>query len=272
MDPPEEAARRRHLVDPGDRLRDRLVAAALDLAHAGALQRGQVEVVEVALEALGDPPLVVEHVGRDEAAGAETGAGERLGQGPACRVEPEAAVVAHAVGGGQQPGHQRRVRGQRQGRDRHGVVEARAARRQRVEARRRRRRPAERPGVDADPVGARGVERHQEHVQPLALDTRRQAAERARRPASREQRRDHQSTPAGAETGFATVVRDRGRAFATRSYATAPPAPLKGPGRGASLGPRFLRIRPWPGASALRRGMGQGRSAIGRRRPGEERA
>ena len=60
-------------IDPGGGLGDRLVARSLNLPQAERLGLLEVEIVEVALEALRDSPLVVEDVGGNEAAGAKTG-------------------------------------------------------------------------------------------------------------------------------------------------------------------------------------------------------
>ncbi len=154
------------LAEPGQGLVDHLGARPLDGVHARCvLEPGEVEVVEEAVEALADPPARVEHEGADEAAGAETRGGEQLGQGHGLFLEIEAAVVAHAVGRRVGAGHQRGVRRQGKRRHRRGAVEAQAARRQPVEVRGLGRGVA----VAAQPVGAQGVEGHQEQVAGAGL-------------------------------------------------------------------------------------------------------
>ena len=215
-------------IDPLHRLGDRLVAGALDLPQAQGLHLLEVEIVEIVLEPLGDAPLVVEHVGRDEAAGAETGRREGLGQRLAVVREPVAAVVAHSVGGRQESGHERRVRRQGERGHRSRVQEVRAGRRQLIENRSLRRRSAERSSIDADAVGARRVEGHQQNVELVAPNAGGEVAERL----------------VGRDTGGGRDIRRIARAAAAeaaeaaeRRRQTAGPAERDPNRRSPSIGP-----------------------------------
>ena len=120
---PREEARRRGLIEPGERPIDDLVARPLDGRQNGPLRLPEIEVVEVAVEPLGDTPSSIEHVGADEAAGAEAGGLEALGERGLTIVEKEAAVVADTVRRRVFSGEDRGVCRQRERRRRDRLVE-----------------------------------------------------------------------------------------------------------------------------------------------------
>jgi hypothetical protein len=111
-------------VDPAQGLVDDFVRRPLDLAERDLLETAQVELVEIRVEALVQPPLGVEDVGGDEGRRVVALGLEGLGHGHELRGDDEAAVVADAVENGQGAGHDRRVRGQRQRRLRDGALVA----------------------------------------------------------------------------------------------------------------------------------------------------
>jgi hypothetical protein len=120
----------------------------------------QVEVVEVGVEALRDPPSPVEHERGDEAARAVALVLQHLRQRHLVVADVEAAVVAHAVPGRERPRQERGVRGQGERGDRGGAGEAETGAGQRVEAARLGRGIP----VAAEVVRAQGVDRHQQQV------------------------------------------------------------------------------------------------------------
>jgi len=179
VDPGEERLlAHRGVTHPLQSLAQNLVAPALDVAHAHRLVLREVEVVEVAVEALGDPPAVIEDIGGDEPAGRPAVRLQDLGQGHPLGSELEAAVVAHPVRAGEEPGHQRAVgrQGERGGGD--GVLEPHPLGGQAVEvgglhlAR----------AVAAEAVGAGGVQSHQDEVQPSRRESRRERPQAAGSP------------------------------------------------------------------------------------------
>ena len=113
MDPAEEAP----VSEPFEPIQeglDDLPSLALDGIEAGLLVLGQVEVVEVAVEALVQAPAGVEDEGADERARRPAFRPQDLGQGRFGRGQVEAAVVPDAVGERIGPGQDRGVRGQGQ--------------------------------------------------------------------------------------------------------------------------------------------------------------
>ncbi len=91
-------------------------AGPLDLAERDLLEAAQVELVEIGVETLVQAPLGVEDVGGDEGRRVVALGLEHLGHGHELGGDDEAAVVPDAVEEGQGAGHDRRVRGQGQGR------------------------------------------------------------------------------------------------------------------------------------------------------------
>ena len=160
VDPGKEF-RRADAVEPRERVIRHLVARTLDAAERDAAVLRQIEVVEVRVEALRHPPLAIEDVRADESAGAEPVALESLGQRGLVLAEEEAAVVAHPVCTGELAGEKRRVCRQRQGRGRDGVLEQRAFASDAIQVRRLRGGET----VCPEPIGARGVEGHEQEIQ-----------------------------------------------------------------------------------------------------------
>ena len=173
VDPPEEA-RSGDLVEPRQRVIGYFIAGPIDAAERQRLIFRQVEVVEVGLKALRDPPLVIEYVGADEPAGGEAARLQPLGHRRLAVVEEEPSVVAHAVPRRELSREDRRVRRQRQRRRRDGLLEEHTFARQPIEVGRFDR--AEPVGMDA--VGARRVERDQQQVQVRRRYAGRKMAER----------------------------------------------------------------------------------------------
>ena len=66
---PREERLLRLLLNPGQRLVHHLVGGALDPCEREAAPLAHIEIVEVRVEALIDPPLGIEDVGSDERAG-----------------------------------------------------------------------------------------------------------------------------------------------------------------------------------------------------------
>ena len=158
---PEEERLSLVLPEPAQRLVHRLVAGPLDRVHPGLLLvAAQVEVVEVAREALVDPPARVEHEGGHEPARPVAACRERLGERRLLGSQVVAAVVAHAVARRERPGEERGVGRQRERHDRRRALEAQAARGEAVEPGRARRGVT----VAADVVGPCRVDRHDEEV------------------------------------------------------------------------------------------------------------
>ena len=112
MDPAEEA-RCAGAIEPGERLVGDLVARPVDAAERQRLVLAQIEVVEIGVEALVQPPPRIEHVGADEGARREPAALEHPGERRLARVEEEAAVVPDTVFGWKLAREERRVGGQR---------------------------------------------------------------------------------------------------------------------------------------------------------------
>ncbi len=170
---PEEA-RARRLAPPGQRRGDDLVAAPLGEREVGV---GPLRIaVVVALEAAVEAEERVERISADEGAGRIARVVQRGRQGRDLRRQAVARVVAHAVLERVQAGEDVGVR--RQGHDVVGVgigVDA-AARREPVEARRRRRRAA----VPADRVPAQRVDRDQDDVRVLGRPRAGEPGERQR--------------------------------------------------------------------------------------------
>jgi hypothetical protein len=111
---PAEEPLRADRVEPPQRVVGNFVPRPIDAAKRERLVLAQIEVVEVGLKALRDSPLVVEHVGADEAAGREPIRLQPLGQRRLTLVEKEATVIADAVRGRERPGEDRGVCRQRQ--------------------------------------------------------------------------------------------------------------------------------------------------------------
>ena len=161
------------LPNPRQGLVHHFVGRPLDRAERKAALRAQVEVVEIGIESLVDPPLRVEDVGGDEPTGAVAALLEDFGQGDLVRAEEEAAVVADAVLRREFASEDARMGGQRQRRDRHRLVELHAVPRDAVEHRRL----DVLRTVGANAVGARRIQRHHDDVEGLARDTLRKRAE-----------------------------------------------------------------------------------------------
>ena len=120
----------------------------------------EVEVVEIGVEPLSDPPPSVEDERADEPAGAVALPLQHLGQGRLLIADVELAVVADAVEGRERAGEQRCVRRQRQRRDRRRLREAQPARGEAVEDRGLRRGVA----VGADAIRAERINRDDQDV------------------------------------------------------------------------------------------------------------
>ena len=153
----EEARVRPGLHPPGQRLH-RHGTVALDRGQRlhGPLRLDRV-IVEV--EALRDPGLAPQHVGRDRGPRPPAGGPEAPGQGGMRIPEREAEVVAHSVVRRQEPGEEGGVSGQGEGAVAVHVLEHHPAARQRVEVRGG-------PGavtVGREAVGPQGVDRDQHH-------------------------------------------------------------------------------------------------------------
>ena len=88
----------------------------------------EIEVVEVGVEPLIDPPLRVEHIRTNESASAIAARLEDFRQRDLIRAEEEPAVVADAVLRRELAGEDARVRRQRQRRDRDRLFEQHAFR------------------------------------------------------------------------------------------------------------------------------------------------
>ena len=88
------------------RVTNRFAAGTLDGVEADvdAVLR-EVEVVEVAIEALADAPPAVKHERADETASAIAARAEHPGERHLVIAQIEAAVVANAVVGGKRAGH-----------------------------------------------------------------------------------------------------------------------------------------------------------------------
>ena len=160
VDPGEEALRA-HRFEPRERVRHHLVALLLDGAERDHLVLREIELVRVDVEALAEAPLALEHPGRDERSGREAALAQPLRERHLGVVEEEAAVVAHAVMGRDEPGEDRRVRRERERNGGGRVVEDDAVARERVDVRRE----VGAKAVAAQPIRAGRVERHDDQVQ-----------------------------------------------------------------------------------------------------------
>ena len=139
MHPREERARP-ILVEPFDGFRHDLAAGPLHRVEADVhAVLAEIEVVEEALEALGDAPSTIEDERGDEPAGAVPSGAHDFCERLLLLAEIEAAVVAHAMRAGEGSGHERRVRRECQRRRRGRLREPDAAGREGVERRRLRR-------------------------------------------------------------------------------------------------------------------------------------
>ena len=172
VDPGEER-RALRVPNPRQGLVHDLVAGPLDVRQRHAALPAEVEVVEVGVESLVDPPLAVEHVRADEPAGAVAPRLQDLGERELFGAEEEAAVVAHAVLGRELAGEQARVRRQGERRDGLGLLEQHALAGQVVEGRRLDVAIA----VGPHAVGPRRVEGHHHQVQRLSRHAARQRPE-----------------------------------------------------------------------------------------------
>jgi hypothetical protein len=132
---PREEARRRPLLEPGDRLRGGFVAAPLDRVEEARVVGAQLEPVGVDVEAAVQAGLRGEHDRGDEAGRVEPGGFQDRGHRRDARVERRRDVVAEAVGGGVEPGEDGGVRGPREGDGDGGFREERAVPREAVEMR-----------------------------------------------------------------------------------------------------------------------------------------
>ena len=160
VDPGEELLRL-HALEPLEREVHHLVALLLDGAEVHDLVLRQVEAVGVVVEALADPPLRVQHPGPDEGARRPATLPQALGERRQLLLDEEAAVVADTVPRRDEPGEDRRVRGQGERHRGRGLLEQDALGRQRVDVRRL---DAPEP-VAAQAVGAQRVERDDDDVQ-----------------------------------------------------------------------------------------------------------
>ena len=139
MHPREERARP-ILVEPFDGFRHDLAAGPLHGVEADVhAVLAEIEVVEEAIEALGDAPSTIEDERGDEPAGAVPSGAHDFCERLLLLAEIEAAVVAHAMRAGEGSGHERRVRRECQRRRRGRLREPDAAGREGVERRRLRR-------------------------------------------------------------------------------------------------------------------------------------
>jgi len=229
---PREERRVPGPVDPRQGLVHHLVGGPLDRRQRHGPRLGEVEVVEVGVEALVGPPLRVEDVGGHERARPVPALLEHLGERDLLGPEEEPAVVAHAVLGRELPGEDARVHGQRERGHGHGLLEQHALAGERVEGR----------GLNvagpigANSVGAGGIEGHDHQVETVAghaagEGTERDAAGRLHR-AGPQQR--------GGSGGQAEADDDREH------------EPGASPGQPAGAGPRSRISHPNHGAGRRR--------------------
>src|SRR3989442_1309019 len=160
VDPRKERALRLRL-QPLECTIDDLGSRALNHVHCrGVREPVEIEVVEVPIETLRNPPAPIENECADEAAGSKTLVVQRLGERELIVAKVEAAVVPHAVPAGKRTGHQRRMRGQRKRHHRRRVRESQAGGRQLVDVRRLRRSIV----IAAEMIRPHRVERHEQEV------------------------------------------------------------------------------------------------------------
>ena len=168
---------------PGQRVVDDLAARTLRRVEPGGhFKTRQIEVVVVVVESLRDAPPVVEDVGADESAGAIAACLQHFGQRRDLVADVEAAVVAHAMEGRERAGQQRRVRRQRQRRDRFGLLEAQAPGGEGVDHGSGRGPVAVAPDV----VGPQRVDAHQQDRRPAGARPSNQPAVSPAKPAGGE--------------------------------------------------------------------------------------
>ena len=191
-----------HLVHPVERRLEDLVAGALHAVEADPFELAEVEVVEVAVETLVEPPPGVDDEGGDERAGPVPRVLERFGQRLGVLPDVVAAVVPHSVEHRVGPREHRGVGGQGERHGRGRLLEEDALGRY----------PAERARLD--PVVAvlgqvtrrKGVQGHHHDVErPNGVGP---AGEPGTGP--REQRNGGRSCrgkpPAGAVLGHAAII------------------------------------------------------------------
>ena len=141
------------LVHPAEAFLEHDTSLALDGVEADPLELLEVEVVEVAIEALIEPPPGVEDESRDESARLVPVLLQGFRERDVLLVEVVSAVVAHAVVHGERSGEHRRVRGKRQRHHRARVLEEDPGRRHLVEVGRR----DAVVTVGRQPVGSQGI-------------------------------------------------------------------------------------------------------------------
>ncbi len=157
--PEEERRRQRLRLEQAQAVVGHLRGGPLVLSEVGAL--AGLRRIEVDVEALLEPEHRVEREGGDDGAGRPAGGPEALREREGVVAEPEGRVVAHARLERPASGEERGVRRQRHRRRRARLREADALGRQRVQARRG---VVSRRAVAMERVGARRVERDQEHA------------------------------------------------------------------------------------------------------------
>ena len=136
MNPGEEALVA-VLAEPCERAIDHVRPPPLDHVHGRRVRKlVEIELVEVAIEALRDPPASIEHERADESAGAIPVLLQDLGERALIVAKVEAAVVADAMPAGKRAGHERGMRRQRQRHHRRRLLEAEPGARQRIDPRR----------------------------------------------------------------------------------------------------------------------------------------
>jgi hypothetical protein len=148
-------------LQPGERVVDDFPAAPRHVGERDAAVLREIELVEVRVEPLVQPPFAVEHEGSDERAGLPAAGLERVRKRHVRRIEHVSAVVAHAVLGRKQAREDRRMRRKRERRRGRDVLEQRPLARKTIERGRR----GGRVTVGADAIRSRRVERDQEDVE-----------------------------------------------------------------------------------------------------------
>ena len=160
VDPGEEALTG-GLVEPRQRGVGHLARRSFDLVERHVHGVAEVEVVEVVVEALADPPLRVEDERRHESPGAQPLVAQDLRQDHVLVVQVEAAVVPNPMRRRILASEDRRVRRQRQRRHRLRLLEQHTLSRQPIQMRRL----DVREPIGPDPVRPRRVQRDQQHAQ-----------------------------------------------------------------------------------------------------------
>src|SRR5262245_58406268 len=169
MDPGEER-RCRPLPEPRERAIDDFLARPLcGIDARSELIPGEIEVVEVGIEALRDAPPAIEHERADEAAGSVSVRLEHLRESRLLVADVELPVVADAVEGRERAGQQRGMRRERQRRHGRGMRETKPAGGETVEGRRLGRVVA----VAAEAIWAKRVDGNQQYVRAAGPLTRR---------------------------------------------------------------------------------------------------